>query len=943
MSLSELATPQDRPRRRNAALSPALLFDRAEIAAAIAAAHEAGLGPDELRKTALELFRAGLEAGRARAREALDATRGGLACAGNLSKLEDELIRALHDFTVAYLAPPPSPTAPRLVIAAVGGYGRATLAPGSDIDLLFLLPSDRDNWGKRVTEQVLYLLWDLKQKVGHSTRSVEECLSQSRGDMTVRTALLEARFILGDEKLFADMYRRFDKEIVQHNPREFVVAKLAERDGRITKEGRTRYLVEPNVKEGKGGLRDLNSLFWIAKYVYRVREAAELVEAHAFTQREYRRFCRCEEFLWLVRCHMHFLAGRAEEILSFDMQRSIAERLSYAGRAGLSGVERFMKHYFLIAKEVGDLTAVLSARLEERHAKPAAVLDRFHIRVRRQDKRVKEFGFTIENGRLKAARPDVFARDPVNLIRMYWLAGRDGVALHPDLVHLAISHLYMVDANLREDREANRLFLDILTSRNSAEAVLRLMNDAGVLGRFIPPFGRIVAMMQFNMYHHYTVDEHLLRAVGYLAEIDANRHRDDLPLTDAIMSSIEKRRSLYVAVFLHDVAKGRMEDHSVAGAAVAHQLCPRLGLNAAETETAAWLVENHLLMSDTAQRRDLADRRTIETFAARVQTMERLKMLFLLTVCDIQAVGPGVWNGWKGELLRTLFIETQIVLGGGHTKTERTARIERAKAELRAQLPSWSEAEFAVYAMRHPQAYWLRVDLPRKIRHARLLHRTEVDLPEPIIDVQTDTYPGVTEITLIALDHPRLLSIVAGACAAGGANIVDAQIFTTTDGMALDSFFVSRTFERDEDELRRGERIVLAIEQALRGQIRLADVVAAKRAAAAAKGTPFDVPPQVSIDNELSNRYTVIEVSGRDRPGLLYSIADILSRLNLNIASAHIVTFGEKAADVFYVTDLTGAKITTSGRKASIRQKLLDAFPGQATAPAKVPATAASS
>ena len=450
----------------------------------------------------------------------LDATRGGLACAGNLSKLEDELIRALHAFAVTYLHPAPSATARRLVVAAVGGYGRATLAPGSDIDLLFLLPADDDNWGKRVTEVVLYLLWDLKQKVGHSTRSVGECLIQSRRDMTVRTALLEARFILGDEKLFADMYSRFDKEIVQHNPREFVVAKLEERDTRISKEGQSRYLVEPNVKEGKGGLRDLNSLFWIAKYVYRMREASDLVDAGLFTPRQYRRFLRCEEFLWLVRCHMHFLTGRPEEILSFDMQRPIAERLGYAGRGGLSGVERFMKHYFLIAKEVGDLTAVLSAALEERHAKPPAMLDRFHFRMRRQDKLIKVCGFTVENGRLKAGRPDVFTHDPVNLIRMFWLADRDSVALHPDLVHLAISRLYLIDAHLREDPEANRLFLDILSSRKSPEVVLRLMNEAGVLGRFIPPFGRIVAMMQFNMYHHYTVDEHLLRAVGL-----SRRHR----------------------------------------------------------------------------------------------------------------------------------------------------------------------------------------------------------------------------------------------------------------------------------------------------------------------------------------------------------------------------------------------------------------------------------
>jgi [protein-PII] uridylyltransferase len=924
MSLRDLAAPRETIRRPATVIPLAKLFDRAKIAAQIAGA--AGAAGNDLRKRALDLFRAELDAGRARAQEVLSASGGGLACASNLSKLEDELIRALHDFSVTYLHPAPGADAPRLVVAAVGGYGRATLAPGSDIDLLFLLPSDDDAWGKRITESMLYLLWDLKQKVGHSTRSIEECLVQSRRDMTIRTALLEARFILGDERLFDDMCRRFDKEIVQRSPRDFVVAKLEERDTRISKAGQSRYLVEPNVKEGKGGLRDLNSLFWIAKYVYRVRQASDLVEAGLFTRREYRLFCRCEEFLWRVRCHLHFVTGRAEEILSFDLQRPIAGRLGYAGRGGLSGVERFMKHYFLIAKEVGDLTAVLSAALEERHAKPAAVLDRFHIRVRRQDKLIKEFGFLIENGRLKAGRPDVLDHDPVNMIRMFWLADRYGVALHPDLMHFAISRLHLIDANLRENPETNQLFLDLLASRNSPEVVLRLMNEAGVLGRFIPPFGRIVAMMQFNMYHHYTVDEHLLRAVGYLADIDAQRHRDDLPLTNTIMASIEKRRALYVAVFLHDVAKGRTEDHSIAGAAVARQLCPRLGLTPAETETVAWLIENHLVMSDTAQRRDLADRRTIETFAACVQTIERLKMLFVLTVCDIQAVGPGVWNGWKGELLRMLFLETQIVLGGGHTKTERTERIHKAKAELRAQLPNWTQADFDAYASRHSQAYWLRVDLPHKIRHAQLLNRTEIDLPEPIIDIQTDAFRGVTEITLIALDHPRLLAIVAGACAATGANIVDAQIFTSTDGLAIDTFYVSRTFERDEDEMRRGERIALAIEQALRGQIRLAEVVAAKHAAAA-KDTPFDVPAQVSIDNELSNRYTVIEVSGRDRPGLLYAITDILSQLNLNIASAHIVTFGEKAADVFYVTDLTGAKITPNSRKAMIRQKLLAAFP----------------
>jgi [protein-PII] uridylyltransferase len=619
------------------------------------------------------------------------------------------------------------------------------------------------------------------------------------------------------------------------------------------------------------------------------------------------------------------------------VQRAIADRLGYASRGGLAGVERFMKHYFLVAKDVGDLTAVLCAALEENQAKPAAVLDRFASRARPNEKALRSAGFAIEKGRITLAGPDVFNRDPVNLIRLFWMADRNGLAIHPDAKRVVISALKLIDAKLRADPEANRLFLDILTSRNSPEVVLRLMNESGVLGRFIPDFVRIVARMQFNMYHHYTVDEHLLRAIGQLADLEAQRHKEEHPLASVIVSSIEKRTALYVAMFLHDIAKGRTEDHSLAGVDVARNLCPRLGLSPAETETVAWLVENHLIMSDTAQRRDLSDHRTIETFAARVQTLERLKMLLVLTVCDIQAVGPGVWNGWKGELLRTLYWETEVVLAGGHSARERTWRVERAKTELRDKLVGLSALDFEAYAARHQQAYWLRVDLPRKVRHAKLLNMTEIELPGPVIDIETNAFRAVTELTMIAPDHPRLLSVVAGACAATGANIVDAQIYTTNDGLALDTFFISRGFDRDEDELRRGERIALAVERTLRGEIRLSDLIAAK-GPVSVRHTSFDVPAEVSIDNELSNKFTVIEVSGHDRPGLLYGIATILSGLNLNIGSAHIATFGEKAADVFYVTDLTGAKITSASRKAAIRQDLLAAFAPQAPAPSKASA-----
>jgi [protein-PII] uridylyltransferase len=331
-------------------------------------------------------------------------------------------------------------------------------------------------------------------------------------------------------------------------------------------------------------------------------------------------------------------------------------------------------------------------------------------------------------------------------------------------------------------------------------------------------------------------------------------------------------------------------------------------------------------MSNTAQSRDLSDRQTIQTFAAVVQTLERLRMLLVLTVCDIRAVGPGVWNGWKGQLLRTLYWETEVVIAGGHSAIDRKSRVAQAQDELRRALPAWSDPDFDAYAQRHYQAYWLKVDLPHKIKHANLLHLTEVEMRSLATEVATDAFRGVTELTVVAPDHPRLLSIIAGACAASGANIVDAQIFTTTDGLALDTISISRAFEMDEDELRRAARVADAIEKALRGQIRLSDIIASRVATSSISQKTFNVAPELTIDNNLSQRYTVLEVSGLDRPGLLFELTAALSKLNLNIGSAHIVTFGEKAVDVFYVTDLTGAKIVSPARQGTIRRHLLEIF-----------------
>jgi [protein-PII] uridylyltransferase len=918
------------------------LIDSAAIVADLGRLAASHAGRErELRTAVAQRLKAALTQARARAEALLLKDRQGLRCAERLCQMQDEIIRILFEFAGNELFAPQVPSeAERMAVVATGGYGRGLQAPGSDIDLLFLLPYKQTAWGEQVAEALLYCLWDMGLKVGHATRSVDECIRQAKADMTIRTALLEVRYLFGDRKLYDELTARFDKEVVQGTAPEFVAAKLAEREERHRRAGQSRYLVEPNVKDGKGGLRDLHTLFWIAKYVYRVREPEELIKRGVFDRDEYKLFRRCEDFLWSVRCNMHFLTGRAEERLSFDIQRDIAVRLGYTEHPGLKDVERFMKHYFLIAKDVGDLTAILCARLEESQAKPAPVLSRIIARLRPARGPKKLTGtddFVVDNDRINIAGANVFVRDPVNLIRLFYLAQQHNLAIHPDAMRTATRSLKLIDNKVRDDKEANRLFLAILASKNDAETVLRRMNEAGVLGAFVHAFGRIVAMMQFNMYHHYTVDEHLIRCIGALNEIERGENRD-VALANDLMGTIQpqNRTVLYVALFLHDIAKGRIEDHSIAGMRIARRLCPRLGMTAAETELVAWLVEVHLVMSTVAQSRDLSDRKTIENFAAVAQSLERLKLLTILTTADIRAVGPGVWNGWKAQLLRTLYYETEPVLTGGFSEVNRAQRVAAAQQEFRAELADWPADALDAYIGRLYPAYWLKVDLPHKLDHARFVRATETAGKTLATSVGFDAARGVTELTVFAPDHPWLLSIIAGACALAGANIVDAQIYTTTDGLALDTISVSREFEHDEDEARRAARIGDSIEKAVRGLIKLPEVVA-KRAPPKGRLKAFAIEPEVSINNQWSNRYTVVEVTGLDRPGLLYELTTTLSKLNLNIASAHVATFGERVVDVFYVTDLTGAKIMAATRETAIKRPLLALFtvPGNEAKPAR--------
>jgi [protein-PII] uridylyltransferase len=900
-------------------------FDPREVARELAALTEAHGGVAEARPQVLCRLKDLLKTARTEAERQLLTDGNGRSCAAGLSAFQDALIGVVYDYTVtqAYSVMNPS-AAEHMAVVATGGYGRGLLAPHSDVDLLFLLPYKQTPWGESVVEHVLYLLWDLGLKVGHATRNIDQTLKLARSDMTIRTAILDGRLILGDAPLFQELMRRFGQEVLPGTGQKFVEAKLAERDERHQRAGESRYRVEPNIKDGKGGLRDLHTLHWLAKYLYGQGLGEGGGDGQLFTLEENVTFRRCESFLWKVRCHLHFLAGRPEERLTFDVQRAMAERLGYVDRAGLRAVERFMKHYFLVAKDVGDLTTVLCSALEMEHVKPSPRLSMLNpLNWRARAKARDEGDFRLENGRLNVTHDQVFTRDPVNLIRFFAKAEETNSFFHPNALRLLRRSLRLIDDKLRNDPEANRIFLEMLCSPQNSEPTLRRMNEAGVLGRFIPDFGRVVSMMQFNMYHHFTVDEHLIRTIGVLADIERGEAADAHPLATRIIATIQYRRALYVAAFLHDIAKGRDEDHSIVGERIARSLGPRLGLTPAETETAAWLVEQHLTMSKVAFSRDIGDPKTVRDLAAVVQSPERLKLLLVLTVADIRAVGPGIWNGWKGQLLRALYYETEPAVAGGHTQLGARERAARAEDAFRAAVADWPRDDVERFIERHYSDYWLRTETRKAVEHARMVRAADAEGRTLASDVVTDTFTAITELSLLAPNHPRLLALFAGACAAAGANISGAHISTTRDGFALDTFLLAREFDLDEDELRRAHRITETIEKLLKGESRLSNLMARPNARRGSRIGAFTVPPEVLIDNTLSNQFTVVQVSGLDRPGLLYELTSTLSDLNLDITSAHITTFGEKAVDVFYVTDLTNKKITDPRRQKAIEERLL--------------------
>ncbi len=831
--------------------------------------------------------------------------------------LTDCLVTSAWKFATEIQFPSHNPTeAEKLSIISVGGYGRREMAPFSDVDLLFLTPYKMTPWAENVIETVLYLLWDLKLKVGHSSRSIKDCLRLGGDDYTIRTAMLEHRFVCGDINLASQLNEKLWKNLFSGTAKDFISAKLIERENRHEKHGQ-RYMVEPNVKEGKGGLRDLQSLYWIAKYVYQTQNISDLVDLNVFRSDEYLQFEQAEEFLWAVRCQMHHLADRAIEQLSFDLQVEVASAMGYHDSRDQRAVEIFMQDYFKHATRVGDLTRIFLTSLEAVHAKDEPLLERIFKRKPKIDN-----NYIVIHNRLAIKSEKEFLTNPINLLKLFSEALRTGLLIHPNAMRLVSANLAMVNNEFRASTEAQQIFLELLLKHGNPERALRRMNELGFLAKFIPEFEPIVAMMQFNMYHSYTVDEHTIQCLKTLAQIEKGELVEELPIASSILKDGVNRKVIYIALLLHDIGKGRSADHSILGAKIAKQVSPRLGLNKQETETVEWLVRYHLLMSDMAQKRDISDPRTVRDFAKAVQSVKRLNLLTVLTVCDVRSVGPDTWNNWKATLIRQLYAETKAILEQGAEALNRENRMTEAKKALREKLSEWDNKDIKIETGRHYPPYWQGFQVDAQFAFAKLLRNLGAD--EIKIELTPDTDRDATRICFALSDHPGIFSRLAGALALVGANVVDARSYTSKDGFATAAFWIQDGDGSPYNQAR-FSRLRRMIEKTLSGEVITREAIK-ERDKFKKREKAFKVPTSITFDNEGSEIYTIIEVDTRDRPGLLFDLTRTLANMNVYIASAVIATYGEQVVDSFYVKDMFGLKFHSESKQKKLEQNLRQAI-----------------
>ena len=834
------------------------------------------------------------------------------------------------DFVIAHLfefiqdALPGSRRTP-ISLIGLGGYGRGQLAPFSDIDLLFLTQNPISDPSAKAVEALLYVLWDSGFKVGQAVRSMRQCVSEANDDVRTLTAMIENRMICGDVALARRLGAKISSMVQGGRSRKFTDEKIEERRQRYLQPDNSRYALEPHVKEGIGGLRDLHTLYWITRARYDDAGPEALHRNGLLTAAQAEHMRTAETFFWTVRFHLHLNTGRGEDRLTFDLQLDIAKALGYARRGGRQGVERFMTRYYKMTRDVGALSYfVLASVLDDVQAEGSLSLPAFLI------PRSEVEGFRVQNNRLRARTARHFEDHPVDLIRIFKIAHDEGMEIHPKTLRAITQKARLVSVhNLQDDPDANAIFLDILCHPRNPLELLRLMNDTSVLGYLLPEFRAVVGMMQFNRYHHYTVDEHTLRAVGIMHRIANDEGDEGMGRATAVFGDIVQTRALFVAMLLHDLMKGRDKPHEILGAEMARTMAPRMGLSESETAFVSWLIREHLTMSAVAFQRDIDDPTEVREFAERVGSLERLQALFVLTVADIRAVGPDVWNGWKASLLGQLFVGVADVLAlGGENESSTARELDRSRERKKAveqAVPDEHQAAFKILCDAAPRPYWLAYDSETIVCHLRLIAETEDNGRKIGVSFRQHEGEGWTEVFVYVLDHAGMFAGIAGSVGVCGHDIDGAKAHTLGNSMVLDTFAVSTS---NGEALDPGQctRLHETIERVVTGQLPLGPEIEKRLKRRSQRLQVLDPDHAIVVNNKASENFTLLEVSGPNRPGELYRITRALGADGLAIHSAKISSYGQRYVDVFYLLDGLGGKVESEDRVKRIKDRVMESL-----------------
>ena len=808
-----------------------------------------------------------------------------------------------------------------LALIAIGGYGRRELNPYSDLDLMFLYSGKDSKRVEEVANRLLYFLWDLRLDVGYSVRTLPDCLEMANTDVTVKTALLDARLLIGSAPLFAELKKLMVTQVLAKRSDAFIAEKLQEQRSRREKYGSSVYILEPNIKEGEGCLRDLHSAMWVAKIKYKVDEPRELVIKGVLSEEELNVYFASLNYLWRIRNELHYLAGRKNDQLTFDAQISLARFFGYEDRGATLAVEQFMQDFYLHANRVEHFSSVLIAKCSLREEGARKILGYFTRRP------VGE-GFYVMKGELVVPDESIIEKDPIRLIRIFEYAQKQGVGISLATKGLIRDNLDLVNDKFRRAKEANASFFTILQSEKGVAQTLQLMHHLGFLNRFLPEFERIYCKVQHDVYHIYTVDTHTLFAVDEIAKLWRGEHRDTLPLLTQLALEVDKRWLLLLAVLLHDVGKGSGGGHAEIGAELSRTVSRRMGLTKEDSGRLEFLVRYHLLMAHIAQRRDLHDEQMIIQFARQMEKSENLKMLYLLTYADIKAVGPEVWTGWKALLLQELYEKAFQVLERGDFKLEASGdRVRRVKRAIFDLLSKDYQAELVKEELQALTTRHLLSYTPEVIAgHMKTLLELKAD-HRLVLKLSHEIERGYTNCTVCTYDVPGLFSMITGVMAASGMNILGAQIHTNTNETVLDILQVNSPQGFVITEENRWTRFENDLRQVLNGEVQVETLVAKRhRPSILTEKAKPTVPARVEIDNEVSSDYTVIDIYAHDKVGLLYSITSTLTKLGLYIGVSKISTKVDQVADVFYVKDASGQKICEPAKLDEIRRELLAAI-----------------